>query len=81
MTLDHSGWQRQAESSELGDSGLPVRRLLAEGHALDNATPGKNAGTGRVIGLYFGRVGVHSTPYTAKTSNDQYGDLGYGGTL
>ncbi len=32
------GWQRQAESSELGDGGFPVRRTIAKAFGLDAAT-------------------------------------------
>jgi len=28
----NSGWQRQAESSELGDGGLTVRNTIAKAH-------------------------------------------------
>jgi hypothetical protein len=32
------GWQRQAESSELGDGGFPRRRTIAKTFGLDAAT-------------------------------------------
>ena len=32
------GWQRQAESSELGDGEFPVRRTIAKAFGLDAAT-------------------------------------------
>jgi hypothetical protein len=32
------GWQRQAESSELGDGGFPVRKTIAKAFGLDAAT-------------------------------------------
>jgi hypothetical protein len=35
---DLVGWQRQAESSELGDGGFPVRRTIAKAFGLDAAT-------------------------------------------
>jgi hypothetical protein len=35
---DVMGWQRQAESSELGDGGFPVRRTIAKASGLDAAT-------------------------------------------
>jgi hypothetical protein len=33
-----NGWQRQAESSELGDGGFSVRRTIAKAFGLDAAT-------------------------------------------